>query len=375
MMKRIRPDDYEKFTCMADRCPITCCQEWKIAVDADTNRKWEKMLPPVDTEPQRKNLSAYTIKKDGGHVIELNEAHQCPFLSGNKLCKLVISYGEKILSETCAVFPREIHCFETHEEEMLMPCCPAVVDLLRDGKPQILSVDEPGLFYIRRKVTEMFLYDQYSVEETMLSAFYIVTELLREQREASLEDYFSEENQKQLRESVRDVTSNPAATMEERNELLQDLAVNYRKEGLYLGYLNPILTKAEELSGRYEDVTKEMMKQFEKEFMPFAPLMKNFIVNELNSDLVTPGANMENMVVRFQWIAIEYGAIKHSIFLKWILDGQKKIAYETVRDYIVVICRMTGYDEEDIYEYLENSFEKLIWDWGYFALVVGNRTA
>ena len=44
---------------------------------------------------------------------------------------------------------------------------------------------------------------------------------------------------------------------------------------------------------------------------------------------------------------------------------------DRVRDYIVIICRMTGYDEEDIYEYLENSFEELVWDWGYLALVVG----
>ena len=32
-----------------------------------------------------------------------------------------------------------------------------------------------------------------------------------------------------------------------------------------------------------------------------------------------------------------------------------------IGDYIVIICRMTGYDEEDIYEYLENSFEELVW--------------
>ena len=66
-----------------------------------------------------------------------------------------------------------------------------------------------------------------------------------------------------------------------------------------------------------------------------------------------------------------YGVIRHSIFLRWLLDGQKEIAYETVRDYIVIICRMTGYDEEDIYEYLENSFEELVWDWGYLALIIG----
>ena len=88
-MKKIRPDYYNKFTCIADKCPITCCKEWKIAVDADTNRKWKKLLPPEDIEPKRKNLSAYTIKKDGGRVIELKENHKCPFLNENKLCKLV----------------------------------------------------------------------------------------------------------------------------------------------------------------------------------------------------------------------------------------------------------------------------------------------
>ena len=30
---------------------------------------------------------------------------------------------------------------------------------------------------------------------------------------------------------------------------------------------------------------------------------------------------------------------------------------------------MTGYDDDDIREYLENSFAKLIWDWGYAAPV------
>ena len=45
--------------------------------------------------------------------------------------------------------------------------------------------------------------------------------------------------------------------------------------------------------------------------------------------------------------------------------------HEIVRDYLVVITRMTGYEEEDIYEYLENSFESVQWEWGYFALIVG----
>jgi len=32
---------------------------------------------------------------------------------------------------------------------------------------------------------------------------------------------------------------------------------------------------------------------------------------------------------------------------------------------------MTGYEEEDIINYLESSFEALLWDFGYPALIVG----
>lgn len=85
-------------------------------------------------------------EKDGGRVIELTEEHKCPFLNENKLCKLVTAYGENVLSETCAVFPREVHRFETHEEETLMPCCPAVIDLLWEEEPQRIYAGKPHAF-------------------------------------------------------------------------------------------------------------------------------------------------------------------------------------------------------------------------------------
>ena len=54
-MKQIRPDYYDHFSCTADQCPITCCQEWKIGVDADTNRKWKKLQAPETVTEQKKN--------------------------------------------------------------------------------------------------------------------------------------------------------------------------------------------------------------------------------------------------------------------------------------------------------------------------------
>ena len=128
---------------------------------------------------------------------------------------------------------------------------------------------------------------------------------------------------------------------------------------------------AAEQNADLETEMADRMHEFESEFQAYNPLMRKFLINEFNADLLMPEGDLESLLVQYQWIAMEYGVIRHSIFLRWLLDGQKEIAYETVRDYIVIICRMIGYDEEDIYEYLENSFEELIWDWGYLALIIG----
>ena len=54
------------------------------------------------------------------------------------------------------------------------------------------------------------------------------------------------------------------------------------------------------------------------------------------------------------------------------MNDKRKIEYSLLRDCICVISRVTGYEQDDIREYLENSFEDVIWEWGYLALVIGN---
>lgn len=151
---------------------------------------------------------------------------------------------------------------------------------------------------------------------------------------------FPTENQQQLRRAIEEIERDPFATMEERNELLQDLAVNYRKEGLYRNYLNPVIEKAEELSGLFEnignpadaaeqnaDLKTEMadrMHTFESEFQAYNPLMRKFLINEFNADLLMPDGDLESLLVQYQWIAMEYGVIRHSIFLQLAVGWTKR---------------------------------------------------
>ena len=225
-MERIKPNYYDRFTCIADKCTFTCCQEWKIAVDNETNRKWKKKYPPQEVKVQRKNLSAYTTKKDGGRVIRLDEEHKCPFLSENRLCRLVSAYGDSVLSETCTVFPREVHRFETHEEEVLMPCCPAVIDLWAEEENVVFpEVPENGRnlrTMIREKMMEMFRNKEQSIEETLLESFYILLELYQAEQEDTLseeriENYFSREAVKELKTAILAIDLPFLDTMDECN--------------------------------------------------------------------------------------------------------------------------------------------------------------
>lgn len=375
-MRRVRPDYYKKFQCIADKCTITCCQEWKIGVDNETNRKWKKLLPPDTVVDKKKNLSAYTVKKDGMRVIALDEKHRCPFLNEEKLCRLLCTYTDRVLSDTCTQFPREVHRFSTHEEETLMPCCPAVIDIWKDAKeivfPKVDREYKNHLFVIREHMMELLEDSTQRLEDQLKQGFYILLELNKQDSLTMqlINEYFSGESVAQLREAIAQIPMDELDSMDECNELLQDLAVNYQKEGLYKKYLDPILLQAKQLSETYAaDTMCEDLQLFEKQFRQWQPLLRKFLLNEFYSDLLVPDGDLESMIVSMQWIGMEYAVIRHSVFLKWL--ERKQFTYEELRDYMVVITRMTGYEQEDIVEYLQNSFESLVWDWGYFALVTG----
>lgn len=375
-MRRVRPDYYKKFQCIADKCTITCCQEWKIGVDNETNRKWKKLLPPDTVVDKKKNLSAYTVKKDGMRVIVLDEKLRCPFLNEEKLCRLVCTYTDRVLSDTCTQFPREVHRFSTHEEETLMPCCPAVIDIWKDAEkivfPKVDREYKNLLFVIREHMMELLEDSTQRLEDQLKQGFYILLELNKQDSLTMqlINEYFSSESAAQLREAISQIPMDELDSMDECNELLQDLAVNYQKEGLYKKYLDPILLQAEKLSETYvADTMCEDLQLFDKQFRQWQPLLRKFLLNEFYSDLLVPDGNLESMIVSMQWIGMEYAVIRHSVFLKWM--ERKQFTYEELRDYMVVITRMTGYEQEDIVEYLQNSFESLVWDWGYFALVTG----
>lgn len=364
-MMIVKPDFYDKFACIAKECDFTCCQEWKIAVEDDTADKWKQTPTPAGTKSRRKKLEQFTQYKDGTRVISL-ENHVCPFLNEDKLCRLVMQYGDEMLSETCQVFPREKHEFGERVEHILMPCCPAVVDLLNESKK--FSLIESGLehqnnllFRIRGLLMEIVADENMSCEEAMLVVFYIVSEF---NRDANLTVECARAAIGQILDTIKGMSFYKIETYNECYELFLDLTENYCREGMYSEYLEAAMNDVRELENEvcYDD-------EFELEWDRFQPLFHKFLAQEIYADTVNCDYEISDMVIRIQWIGLEYALIRHMCFIYFKTKG--KLEYQQVRSYIVMVSRMMGYEEDDIYEYLENCFEEMVWEWGYFALVIG----
>lgn len=397
-MLTIYPDYYTQFTCIADSCPITCCQEWKIYVDDTTKHNWKTLSAPDSMDADGRKLSSYITKKDGENVIRLLPDHRCPFLTDNKLCCLVQTYGDSVLSETCTLFPRELHTFSTHKEASLMPCCPAVIDLWQQadaiGFPsypmlsqEILSQSTAQMqaaFLLRDHLIRLFSDTNLTAEEALLTAFYFLQELLQEEKSgkklttALISTYFQKENLQQLLQAIHEMPCVISDLLYECNELLQDLSVNYLQEGLYTAYLSPLMEQAERLKQQFQKAPgvdarmASLWKNFMRSFSVYHPLLRNYLANDIYADLlIDEDLSLSHMLMRLEWTTLQYTAIRHSLFLQYQAQDAPVLSYETVRESIVILTRMTGYEEEDIISYLESSFETLLWDFGYPALIVG----
>lgn len=396
--KEIKPSFYDNFSCIADRCSFTCCQEWKIAVDDDTYQNWKLRLV--------KDVWKQTHKQDGTRVITLNKDRKCPHLNECGLCSLVLSHGEEIISHTCHTFPREEHIFTDHKELALVPCCPEVIDYLYkteslsllslmdevekewgldletdvdDADIRLLVEDEEKFLFTIRKIFLSILENkEYDTSVAYQMCFFVALSILdagkdTEKIKGVLKDCKSKKLLTDMAEKISDIvkSQDPLETFFERNELFLDITANYQKEGLYQAYLKDAVVAAEEYldEDTYpEEDIYQSIDCFEEALRPYQNLLRNYLIQEIYADTLLPESTLTDFMMKMQWISMEYAMLMQKLFLDFI---HAPLSYEVVRDNMVLVSRMMGYDEADIEEYLENSFDELIWSWGYLSLLMG----
>lgn len=219
-----------------------------------------------------------------------------------------------------------------------------------------------------------------------------------------------EEDVAKLTEMIFAMPKDAVASVEEQNALFLDITENYRKEGRYQGLLNPLYAMAEQLSHEFQEadaVRMDAVSALHAEVVAaYAPLLRNYLVAEAFATLLIPGCTLRDMVLQFEWMIMEYVLIVHAMVLEILckkdaedaagtsnseedtgdaicssgsqgaVSGRASevaeadmvnapLAYPKARELLILIARMTGYDGDEIEEYLSDSFENPVWPWGY----------
>ena len=214
---------------------------------------------------------------------------------------------------------------------------------------------------------------------------------------------------KKLTEMMLAMPKDTQASIEEQNALFLDVTENYRKEGRYQGLLNPLYAMAEQLSREFQEADAARMDVVcalhTEVVVAYAPLLRNYLVAEAFATLLIPGCTLRDMVLQLEWMIMEYVLIVHAMVLEILCKKDAEdvpgtsnskedagdampssesrssfngrtyaavaetvnapLAYPKARELLILIARMTGYDGDEIEEYLRDSFENPVWPWGY----------
>lgn len=134
-MRYLKPHYYDKFRCIADRCPDSCCEGWQIMIDDASLERYEEVEGAFGAR-----LMASIDWKEGA----FRQCHgKCSFLNEKGLCDLQATLGEDYLCKTCAQYPRHVEEYEGLREWSLSLSCPVAAEMiLLDREPFRLLEEE-----------------------------------------------------------------------------------------------------------------------------------------------------------------------------------------------------------------------------------------
>ncbi len=367
---------YNDFKCTANKCKFTCCEGWDINIDKDTYERWEK-----DEKDSNYLLNGVKTKECNGkeeYFINKETFEKCPFLDCEGLCNIVKSHGEGYLSKTCHSFPRMNNDFG-HKRELSLSCaCPEVIEILdkiheKIGmEPKSSNDEEEDLLElkIRESLINIIYEDKFSLDERLLIGFDMLLNILEDESYTSeeillkeLEKYSDNEYRKEVAYVYNEIELNRVDSLLEINSLFLDMVENYREVSNLKCILEDISNFAE---GANMESLSEEWKEYKENFKEFNKLLEKCIVSKIYSNCISD--DMEDMILSFQLIILEYLLVRYAVFLNYCINDEK-IKNEELKDYIVIFSRIIGNNAEAVLEFLSDGFEDPILEMGYLCFI------
>ena len=177
----VKPNYYDEFRCIADRCKHTCCAGWEIDVDEEALARYQKMDGALGQK-----LKENIVLDEDPHFKLRGKEERCPFLNRQNLCEIILESGEGNLCQICSDHPRFRNELNGQEEIGVGLCCEAAAALILGKKEKCVLVGdfddeffdplEEKIFRSRQKAFEILQDRQFTVErrgEKLLEEFEI----------------------------------------------------------------------------------------------------------------------------------------------------------------------------------------------------------
>ena len=122
------PQFYRDFRCLGGSCPLTCCRDWDIVVDADALADYA-----AAPEGLRQTIAAaLTTDEEGDVCFRLAPDGACALLDADGLCPIQRRWGEEHLCAHCAAYPRVIEEYGCLTERCQAVSCPEAARLVME---------------------------------------------------------------------------------------------------------------------------------------------------------------------------------------------------------------------------------------------------
>lgn len=127
-----------RFSCIGAQCEDNCCHSWGVAIDKQHYELLrDKMTTPDEQAEFRRSLRIVDENDDKGlnySLMVLQDGGNCSMLDTDKLCKIHKRYGEEVLSNTCAIYPKIAGRIGDRFELLGTPSCPEMARLILLGE-------------------------------------------------------------------------------------------------------------------------------------------------------------------------------------------------------------------------------------------------
>lgn len=155
-MKYVRPDYYDNFRCIADKCRHSCCTGWEIEIDRASLEFYSELQGDIGEKLRR----CISIDPEPHFILDKDE--RCPLLNERGLCELILALGENSICDICTEHPRFYNEFSGRTEYGVGMCCESAVELLLSGSGHSVFIcedcgeeieeAEADIFALREKV-------------------------------------------------------------------------------------------------------------------------------------------------------------------------------------------------------------------------------